>query len=123
MSHKLSLHFYWSNPDWGCQAHPCPPTTIAPAVYNNSNPNPTGGHAAGSGSFVGSVFSARSNCMTTATRPRSDIKDLKLAAHGKKRILWADRDMPVLTRIRERFQKEQPLRGLKMSACLHVTAE
>lgn len=61
--------------------------------------------------------------MTTATQSRSDVKDLKLAPQGKKRILWADRDMPVLARIRERFQKEQPLKGLRLSACLHVTAE
>ena len=61
--------------------------------------------------------------MTTATKQRSDVKDLKLAPHGKKRILWADGDMPVLARIRERFAKEKPLAGLRMSACLHVTAE
>jgi adenosylhomocysteinase len=61
--------------------------------------------------------------MTAATRPACDIKDPKLAAQGKKRILWADRDMPVLARIRARFEKEKPLRGLRLSACLHVTAE
>src|SRR5947208_3486521 len=61
--------------------------------------------------------------MATATLPRADIKDAKLAPQGKKRILWADRDMPVLARIRERFAKEQPLKGLRLSACLHVTAE
>src|SRR6202007_73124 len=61
--------------------------------------------------------------MTTATRPGCDVKDAKLAPQGKKRILWADRDMPVLARIRERFEKERPLRGLRLSACLHVTAE
>ena len=61
--------------------------------------------------------------MATATAIRSDIKDPKLAPQGKKRILWADRDMPVLARIRERFEKEKPLKGLRMSACLHVTAE
>ncbi len=61
--------------------------------------------------------------MTTATARKGDVKDPKLAAQGKKRILWADRDMPVLARIRERFAKEQPLKGLRMSACLHVTAE
>jgi adenosylhomocysteinase len=60
---------------------------------------------------------------TTIARPGCDIKDAKLAAQGKKRILWADRDMPVLARIRERFEKEKPLRGLRLSACLHVTAE
>jgi adenosylhomocysteinase len=61
--------------------------------------------------------------MPTATLPRHDIRDPKLAVGGKKRLLWADRDMPVLARIRERFAKEQPLKGLRMSACLHVTAE
>src|SRR5262245_35844585 len=61
--------------------------------------------------------------MATATLPRHDIADPKLAPKGKKRLLWADRDMPVLARIRERFAKEKPLDGLKMSACLHVTAE
>src|SRR5262245_62090919 len=61
--------------------------------------------------------------MATATKPRADIKDLKLAPLGKKRILWADTDMPVLARIRERFAKDKPLQGMRMSACLHVTAE
>src|SRR5437660_2220883 len=61
--------------------------------------------------------------MGTATQTRHDVKNLKLAPHGKKRILWADTDMPVLARIRERFNKEKPLKGLRLSACLHVTAE
>src|SRR5215204_2204099 len=61
--------------------------------------------------------------MTIATLPQSDIKDARLAPGGKKRILWADTDMPVLARIRERFAKDKPLAGLRMSACLHVTAE
>ncbi len=61
--------------------------------------------------------------MTVATRQRSDVKDLALAAAGKKRLLWADTDMPVLARVRERFAKEKPLAGLRMAACLHVTAE
>ena len=47
--------------------------------------------------------------MTTATKKRSDVKDPQLAPLGKKRILWADSDMPVLARIRERFDKEKPL--------------
>jgi adenosylhomocysteinase len=64
-----------------------------------------------------------SDLATAATAPRSDIKDAKLAAHGKKRILWADQDMPVLARVRQRFGKDKPLAGLRMSACLHVTAE
>src|SRR5438876_11626989 len=61
--------------------------------------------------------------MATATKARSDIKDSKLAPQGKKRILWADGDMPVLARIRERFEKEKPLQGVRLSGCLHVTAE
>lgn len=52
-----------------------------------------------------------------------DIKDKSLAPLGKKRIEWADNDMPVLRQVREKFSKEKPLKGLKMSACLHVTAE
>lgn len=54
---------------------------------------------------------------------RHHIRDLALAPQGKKRVLWAHQDMPVLGRVRERFQKEKPLRGLRLSACLHVTAE
>ncbi len=52
-----------------------------------------------------------------------DVKDLALADYGKLRIEWADRDMPVLTSIRERFAAEKPLAGLRISACLHVTTE
>lgn len=52
-----------------------------------------------------------------------DIRDLRLADGGRKRILWAGQDMPVLRKVKERFQKEKPLRGLRFSACLHVTAE
>ena len=52
-----------------------------------------------------------------------DVKDLGLAPAGNKRILWADRNMPVLASIRERFDKEKPLEGTRLSACLHVTAE
>ncbi len=52
-----------------------------------------------------------------------DIKDKNLAPQGKKRIEWANNDMPVLRQVREKFAKEKPLKGLKMSACLHVTAE
>jgi len=52
-----------------------------------------------------------------------DVKDMSKSELGYKRILWADRDMPVLELLRGRFAKEKPLRGLRMSACLHVTAE
>jgi len=52
-----------------------------------------------------------------------DIKNIDLAPGGKKRIDWAEGDMPVLRQVKERFEKEKPLAGKKMSACLHVTAE
>jgi adenosylhomocysteinase len=52
-----------------------------------------------------------------------DVKDLSLAPEGVRRIMWADRQMPVLTAIRERFEREQPLAGYRVSACLHVTTE
>ena len=52
-----------------------------------------------------------------------DVADLSLAVEGKKRILWADNDMPVLASIRDKFAKTKPLKGKKVSACLHVTAE
>ena len=52
-----------------------------------------------------------------------DIKDSKLAEGGRRRIDWAEREMPVLRLIRERFAKERPLKGVRMSACLHVTTE
>src|SRR5216117_2886571 len=58
-----------------------------------------------------------------ATTNRYDVKDLALAAEGKRRIEWADRQMPVLSAIRERFEQEQPLSGYRISACLHVTTE
>ncbi len=53
----------------------------------------------------------------------SDIKDDKLAEGGRRRIEWAEREMPVLRQIRERFAKEKPLKGIRLSACLHVTSE
>jgi len=58
-----------------------------------------------------------------ATTAKHDVKDLSLAPEGVRRIMWADRQMPVLTAIRERFESEQPLRGYRISACLHVTTE
>ncbi|MBI5058391.1 adenosylhomocysteinase [candidate division KSB1 bacterium] len=71
---------------------------------------------------------------TAAARPKAKAKaekvkrdyhvaDLSLAPAGKNRILWADHDMPVLQEIRARFEKDKPLKGKRMSACLHVTAE
>src|SRR6187397_24069 len=58
-----------------------------------------------------------------ATTQRHDVKDLGLAPESVQRILWADRQMPVLAAIRERFEAEQPLAGYRISACLHVTSE
>jgi len=57
------------------------------------------------------------------TEIKRDIKDITLAEQGKKQIEWAFKDMPVLTQIQERFIKEQPFKGLKLSACVHVTKE
>ena len=53
----------------------------------------------------------------------NDVKDLNLAQQGQDLIDWAAREMPVLTLIRKRFEKEKPLKGLKLAACLHVTSE
>ncbi len=61
--------------------------------------------------------------MTIATKHASDIADLSLADAGSRRVEWAGREMPVLARIRERVAKEQPFKGLRIGACLHVTTE
>ena len=58
-----------------------------------------------------------------ATTRRHDVKDLALAEEGVRRIEWADRNMPVLAAIRERFEREEPLAGYRIAACLHVTTE
>src|SRR5881398_1094595 len=58
-----------------------------------------------------------------ATTRRHDVKDLALAEEGLSRIEWADRQMPVLAAIRDRFEREKPLAGYRVSACLHVTSE
>src|SRR2546428_301703 len=60
---------------------------------------------------------------TTAPSAPSDIKDLNLAAEGRRRTEWAERSMPVLRLIRERFARERPLAARRLSACLHVTTE
>lgn len=54
---------------------------------------------------------------------KCDVKDINLADQGKNQIEWAFKDMPVLKQIQERFIKEQPFKGLKLSACVHVTKE
>src|ERR687891_2252199 len=58
-----------------------------------------------------------------ATTKRFDVRDLALAPEGVRRIQWADRQMPVLASIRDRFEREQPLTGYRIAACLHVTTE
>ena len=59
----------------------------------------------------------------TRQLPGHEVADLALAAEGVRRIEWAEREMPVLRLIRERFEKEKPLAGLRVAACLHVTTE
>jgi len=59
----------------------------------------------------------------TASYPPHDVADFGLVAEGVRRIEWAEREMPVLRLIRERFEQEQPLAGLRVAACLHVTTE
>ena len=61
--------------------------------------------------------------MATTHSLGGDVKDIALAERGKRKIEWANQQMPVLQSIRKRFIKEQPLRGLRVSACLHVTSE
>ena len=61
--------------------------------------------------------------MTTVADIKCDIKDINLAEQGKNNIEWALRDMPVLRSIQERFIKEQPFKGLRLSACVHVTKD
>ncbi|HEX4600163.1 MAG TPA: adenosylhomocysteinase [Gemmatimonadales bacterium] len=60
---------------------------------------------------------------TTAPSPAADIKDPSLADEGRRRTTWAERSMPVLRLIRERFTRERPLAGRRLAACLHVTSE
>ena len=61
--------------------------------------------------------------MSTVTGVKSDIANPSLAAEGKKRIEWAERNMPVLSQIKSRFAKEKPFNGVRISACMHVTTE
>src|ERR1044072_9250360 len=61
--------------------------------------------------------------MTATQAIEFDVKDIGLAQDGKRRIEWAEREMPVLRLIRERFAAEQPLKGVRLVACAHVTTE
>ncbi len=67
--------------------------------------------------------SASRSAASTARLPAHDITDRGLAAEGVRRIDWAEREMPVLRLIRERFERDRPLDGLRTGACLHVTTE
>src|SRR6201987_1247925 len=60
---------------------------------------------------------------TTPMQVNCDIKNIELADMGKKRIDWANQSMKVLQSIRKEFIKNQPLKGIRVSACLHITAE
>ena len=61
--------------------------------------------------------------MSSAPSVEYDVKDIGLANHGRQRIEWAEREMPVLRLIRERFAEEKPLSGVKLVACAHITTE
>jgi adenosylhomocysteinase len=65
----------------------------------------------------------RSTTLAIAELKKGDVKDMGLADAGKRKIEWSAQQMPVLESIRKRFLKEQPLKGLRVSACLHVTSE
>jgi adenosylhomocysteinase len=64
-----------------------------------------------------------SSAVNPETTVRHDVKDLSLAPLGQQRIEWAGREMPVLRQIRDRFAQEQPLAGIRLAACCHVTTE
>jgi adenosylhomocysteinase len=61
--------------------------------------------------------------VATPTKQNYEVKDLSLAPQGKQRIVWAGREMPVLRQIQDRFEKEKPFAGIRISACCHVTTE
>src|SRR6476659_1382899 len=71
----------------------------------------------------GQTVSSDSPASAAANLPPHDVIDLGLASEGVRRIEWAEREMPVLRLIRERFEREQPLAGIRIGACLHVTTE
>src|SRR5207245_8913991 len=66
---------------------------------------------------------ARAEAMATIPAQRYDIKDPRLAADGRRMVERAAQEMPVLAQMRERFEKEKPLKGQRLSACVHVTTE
>src|SRR5918912_1046820 len=73
--------------------------------------------------FLKRIDKRKSMATTPVATTNCDVKNLDLADMGKKRIDWANQSMKVLQIIRKEFIKNQPLRGIRVSACLHVTAE
>jgi adenosylhomocysteinase len=74
-------------------------------------------------SLPGTTAKQENMATTTVTQTSFDIKNIELADLGKRRIEWANQSMPVLQSIRKEFIKNQPLKGIRVSACLHVTTE
>lgn len=73
--------------------------------------------------FPAAATDPEENMAMSKQVPESDVKDMSLAPAGRKRIEWAEREMPVLRLIRERFAKEKPLEGVSLVACCHITTE
>jgi adenosylhomocysteinase len=88
--------------------------TVRPEIAADS-PQPIPGDASNAGQTVSSA--------TQPALPAHDVVDLGFAEEGVRRIEWAEREMPVLRLIRERFERERPLEGIRVGACLHVTTE
>src|SRR3954453_3027246 len=89
---------------------------------------PTWPHRSVVCSTAGSIETTMTDTIPVATAgtaglPAHDLTDLGLASEGIRRIEWAEREMPVLRLIRERFERERPLEGIRIGACLHVTTE
>src|SRR3954453_23166463 len=89
---------------------------------------PTWPHRSVVCSTAGSIETTMTDTIPVATAgtaglPAHDLTDLGLASEGIRRIEWAEREMPVLRLIRERFERERPLDGIRIGACLHVTTE
>src|SRR3989304_9748951 len=76
---------------------------------------------------IAGILRLRSGCLVSLRSARMsdryDVRDTNLAEPGRRRIDWANQEMPVLDHIRQRFAKERPLAGTRVAACLHVTAE
>ena len=100
------------------------PTAVAPDPYPMFFPSVRGFHVSAGGTS-GSLRALPNDLRNppVTTNVKHHVADLGLAELGRQRIEWADRDMPVLKTIRDRFEKEKPLDGIRISACLHVTTE